>query len=518
MRPWAFGVGYLVFVLVATANAAGYRYGVSDQAFYIPAVARALQPDAFPRDASLIDSQARFLLVDDVIASLVRATGIQADRLFLGGYLLSLALIWLAIALIGRHLYASVWLTAALAAAFTMRHRIPRTSANSFEPYFHPRMLAFACGALAIAALLRRRYWGAVGLVCAAAIVHVTTALWFAVLIGVALLCLDRRFRRLGLVAVGAAAVFVAWAAASGILKDAFTVMDDTWLAAVASKDSLFASDWPWWAWAMNLSFIGIAWAAHYRRWTGRPEGSTGRLSMRALLIGATALVVLFLVTLPFVLAKVALPVQLQISRVFWLVDFVALLCVIGLARSDRAAKTLAALLVAVACIRGVYVTVIEHPERALFAVHLPDTEWEEAAKWLAAQPSDIHVLADPGHAWKYGTSVRVSATRDVVLEETKDSAIAIYSRDVAERVVERSAALANFDQMTADRARDLAGRYDADYLVTETDLPLPMAFRNARFRIYALPSRTKDPGPRTDQGPSTNREPSMNQEPSTKY
>ena len=487
LPPWAFGVGYLLFVLVATANAAGYRYGVSDQAFYIPAVARALQPDAFPRDASLIDSQARFLLVDNVIASLVRTTGIQTDRLFLGGYLLSLALIWLAIALIGRHLYASVWLTAALAAAFTMRHRIPRTSANSFEPYFHPRMLAFAFGALAIAALLRRRYWGAVGLVGAAAIVHVTTALWFGVLIGVALLCLDRRFRRLGLVAAGAAAVFVAWAVASGILNNAFTVMDDTWLAAVASKDSLFASDWPWWAWAMNLSFIGIAWAAYYRRWTGLQ----GDLPMRALLIGATALVVLFLVTLPFVLAKVALPVQLQISRVFWLVDFVALLCVIGLARSDRAARTLAALLVAVACVRGVYVTVVEHPERAIFGVHLPDTEWEDAARWLAAQPSDIHVLADPGHAWKYGTSVRVSATRDVLLEETKDSAIAIYSRDVAQRVVERSAALANFDQMTADRARDLAGRYEVDYLVTETDLPLPIAFRNARFRIYAL--RTPD-------------------------
>ena len=31
----------------------------------------------------------------------------------------------------------------ALGAAFTLRHRIPETSANSFEPYFHPRMLAF---------------------------------------------------------------------------------------------------------------------------------------------------------------------------------------------------------------------------------------------------------------------------------------------------------------------------------------------------------------------------------------
>jgi hypothetical protein len=100
-------------------------------------------------------------------------------------------------------------------------------------------------------------------------------------------------------------------------------------------------------------------------------------------------------------------------------------------------------------------------------------------------------VLTDPGHAWRYGTSVRVSAGRDVFLEDVKDSAIAIYSRDVAGRVVERSAALANFEQLTADRALDLARRYDLDYLVTETDLPLPVAHRNARFRIYGL--RTQD-------------------------
>ena len=61
--------------------------------------------------------------------------------------------------------------------------------------------------------------------------------------------------------------------------------------------------------------------------------------------------------------------------------------------------------------------------------------------RWLARQPADVHVLADPGHAWKYGTSVRVAAERDVLLEEVKDSALAIYSRDVAVRVVERAAA-----------------------------------------------------------------------------
>jgi len=36
-------------------NSAGYRYGASDQAFYIPAIVRHLEPADFPRDAPLID-------------------------------------------------------------------------------------------------------------------------------------------------------------------------------------------------------------------------------------------------------------------------------------------------------------------------------------------------------------------------------------------------------------------------------------------------------------------------------
>jgi hypothetical protein len=475
----------VLFVLIATANAAGYRYGTSDQAFYIPAVVRALQPDAFPRDASLIDSQARLLLADDLLAGVIRTTGVPLEYLFLAGYVLSLLLIGLAIWLIGRRLYSSIWLTVALGAAFALRHRIPRTSANSFEPYFHPRMLAFAFGALAIAAILRRRFWLAIALVGTAAAVHVTTALWFAVLIGVALVWLDRTFRRMGIVVVASAAAFLLWASAAGPLRDAFAVMDPAWLAAVASKDSLFASGWPLWAWIANLSFLGIGWAAHVAR---RRRGVAGA-EEHALLWGATALVLLFLVTFPLVHAKVSLLVQLQISRVFWLVEFVALICAIGIVRRDRAAQMLAATMLSIAIARGAYVMTIEHPERPLFAVHLPTSEWAAAMSWLKARPADAHVLADPGHAWKYGTSVRTSAERDVFLEESKDSAVAIYSQDVGHRVTERLAAAANFEHITPERVRDLARRYELDYVVTESDLPLPLAYRNNRFRIYALTS-----------------------------
>lgn len=106
---------------------------------------------------------------------------------------------------------------------------------------------------------------------------------------------------------------------------------------------------------------------------------------------------------------------------------------------------------------------------------------------WLRRQPRDTHVLADPGHGWKYGTSVRVSAERDVLLEEVKDSALAIYSREVAVRVVDRTQSVGDFASLTAEHARELARRYDLDFLVTESDLALPLAYSNAQFRIYSL-------------------------------
>ena len=475
-------------MLAATANGAGYRYGVSDQAFYIPVVVRALDSGAFPRDAALIDAQGALMLSDEALAGVVAATGWSLDWVFLGAYLLATLLVWGALTLIGSRVYRQAWTTTALVAAFALRHRITRTSANSLEPYFHPRMLAFGLGLLALAALLRRRTMLAVALVAVAAAVHVTTGLWFAVLTGVAIVILDRRWRTalLPLVALGLA--LAVWALATGLLRGRLGTMDAVWLQAVASKDSLFAAQWPATAWAANLGLVAVLWLAHtFRRRAGRatPEDT-------AVVWGTTALAALFLVTLPAVMAGVALFVQLQIPRVFWLVDVVATIYAVGaLAEAPRATRTravaLAIVLSAVAIGRGAYIMLVERPDRALFAVHLPDDAWHDAASWLSRQGRDTHVLADPGHGWKFGTSVRVAGELDVFIEEVKDSALAIYSRDVAARVVERTSAIGDFSALTADRARELAARYDLDYVVTVGVLALPEAYQNGQFRVYSL-------------------------------
>src|SRR5918994_6249204 len=195
IRSVALAAGACVFCLVAILNCGGYRYGVGDQAFYIPAVTQHLNPDLFPRDRALLHAQDRFMLYDDAIAAFVRATGVSVQAVFFTAYLIGLALLFGAIVAISRGMYQT-WLGVAMfAALMTLRHRITQTGANSLESYFQPRMLAFAIGAWAVAAYLRGRVAPALALVGLAFAIHPTTAMWFAIWIGVAVLVSERAWR-----------------------------------------------------------------------------------------------------------------------------------------------------------------------------------------------------------------------------------------------------------------------------------------------------------------------------------
>ena len=105
------------FVLLATANSAGYRYGASDLAFYGPAVMRQLDPGLFPRDTPVIDAQARLTFMDETVAAIARLTTGHLPALFLGLYLLTLGLLAVGISSIGASIYRNRWTSIALLAA-----------------------------------------------------------------------------------------------------------------------------------------------------------------------------------------------------------------------------------------------------------------------------------------------------------------------------------------------------------------------------------------------------------------
>jgi hypothetical protein len=480
-----------LFGVLVTLNSGGYRYGAADQAFYVPAVTRHLSPAAFPSDRVLIDPQAAFTVWDEGMAWLSRGTGLDLSVLFFGGYVLTVALFALGLLRIGDRVYASPLATLSLLAALSLRHRIAHTGVNTFEGYFHPRVLAFAVGLTAIGATWAGRWGLAAVLLLAAAVAHPTTALWFGVWVGAAALATHRSRRVLA--ALGLAAAALAALALWRVGPSAMTaVMDADWTATFAHKDYVFPTEWRASTWAINLlSPLLLACLALLRARRGAMSARE-----RGIVVGAFALLAVFFLSLPLVHARVALAVQMQTSRVFWALELMATVYVVWWLADARWSRpawppavraiAVAAVLSAAALARGAWVTFVEHPGRPVVQLSLPEGPWRDVTRWAATHtPLDAGFLVDPGHSWKYGLSFRVAAGRDVYLEEDKDTAIAFYSRDVAVRVRERIDALPDYARLTPATARVIAARFALDYVVTDRAMNLTEAYRNERFFVY---------------------------------
>ena len=482
--PFAFAL----FLLLCTLNSAGYRYGASDLAFYIPAALEQIDPALFPRDGALIASQARLTMIDEVIAALTRATGLTLPSLFAGLYGVTLGLLLWAVVLIGNRLYRSAWTTIAFAAALTLRHAIAKSGTNTLEGYFHPRQLAFSLGALAIAALLRRRVAVAATLVVGAGLLHPTTALWFAIWIAAGTFVNEPRRRIPLLAAAGAAAVAAGWMLLAGPLAGRLVIMDAAWLATLETKDYLFPMAWPAYAWVLNLAYAPIIWLVYRRRRAAGllADGETG------LMWGCLALLLVFAAALPLNAARVAIVVQLQTPRIFWMLDFLGVLYATwaiaeGAIVSVRRAQVTAFIIALASISRSAYIKFVRFPDRPIAEVGIADNDWGRVMAWARATPRDTGWIAHPLHAVHYGTSLRVAGERDVFVEAIKDAAIGMYERDVAVRTRDRLAEVEAFDQMTPERARTLAASYGLDFLVTAQTLDLPLAYSSGALRVYRL-------------------------------
>jgi hypothetical protein len=508
---WAFGIA---FILLATLNSAGYRYAASDQAFYIPAILRHLDPAIFPRDAALIDSQARLTTMDDIVAGAVRATGISLQHLFVGLYVATLVLLLAGAARIGARLYRTRWTVVAIGAALTLRHAVAKTGANTLEGYFHPRQLAFALGLLAVAGFLERRDRLLIPLLLAAAAMHPTTALWFGVWVGVGLWLARPDWRK----AMAALALLIAAGGAvvvtRGPLAGHLARMDSDWLSVIADRDYLFPIAWPLNVWFTNLIAVPVLLFC----WRARQRAGLTVARETPLVLGALALVAVFFCWLPFNAVHIALAVEMQVTRVFWMLDVLATIYVVGVMAEGvtgvggngakgangagakgagakgagakgtaRRAAMVAGLLLAASLARGVYACFVQFPDRKIFAIDIQHPDWRDAMAWAQTTDPGSGWLADPVHAAKYGSSLRAAGRRDVLLEQLKDRAIAMYDRDVAMHVADRERALAALAWDTPDGARGLARRFGLDYLIIDRELELPLVHRSGSLFIYRI-------------------------------
>jgi hypothetical protein len=479
----------LLFVLiVGTANSAGYRFGVSDQAFYIPAISLRADPALFPRDRAVFEPQMRLWLGDELLGAVVRTTGVELPTLFVLLYVVTMVGLALAAIALARSLGCDWWTIATCLILLTLRHRIARTAANSLEGYMHPRMLAFACGVVALAFVTRLRPRAAAMWTLVAAVVHTSTAIWFGGVVLVATVWPYHASRAARITAAVLAGVGIVGLAAAAAFMPR---MDAAWLAVLGDRNYLFSADWPLFAWVSNLAYPIVLYAI-YRRRRSIGVATPGEAGLVA---GLIALVVGFLLTIPLTEWHIAFFVQLQANRIFWLLDAVVAVYVawwlveVVMARWPTARRAGAiALLALLAVGRGVFV--LHDTGRPLAQIAPAPNDWMDVMRWMRGQPLAWHVLTDPGHTWQYGVSLRAAALRDTPLEAGKDPAMAMYDRALARRVAERTGSLGGFDTWsTADDIRQVALRYDIDVFVDriDRDFPFPVLFRNDTFVVYDL-------------------------------
>jgi hypothetical protein len=430
------------------------------------------------------------MATDTLLAGLASALHLDLPDLFAIVQLLTLIGLAAAAAAFARGLGASAWTIALFLALLTLRHHITKTGANTLEGYMHPRVIAFALGLASLACVLRGRPWLLLVCLGAALFAHPTTAAWFGIAATVAAFVSRPSWRIILMPIIIAGVIVAAWMVIAGPLAGRIVRMDPPWLAVLADREYLFPSRWPAYAWAVNLGYLGLIVLA----WRVRRARGEAVAAETGLVVGCAALVAVFLASVPFQAADVALAVQLQVNRVFWLLDVIATAYIawwllngpLGSSNGRRAA-TLAVVL-ALSATRGAYV-LHQGDRRALVAIGLPDTPWTEAMRWIRAQPGAWNVLTDPGHAFTFGASVRVAAARDTVFEASKDPAIAMYDRSLALRIADRERALAHFGDFGTDDVRRVGREFAADIAVMPRSQPLqlPVLYSNSGFVVYDL-------------------------------
>jgi hypothetical protein len=185
--------------------------------------------------------------------------------------------------------------------------------------------------------------------------------------------------------------------------------------------------------------------------------------------------------------------VQMQVTRVFWMIDFLGTVYLVwaiaeGTAAAiGRRAVIAAVVILSLSTARGVYGCFIQFPDRRVLAIDIQHQDWRDAMAWARTTDPGSGWLADPHHAARYGSTVRAAGHRDVLIDVLKDPAIAMYDRPLAMRLADRQRALATLAWDTPDGARALARRYGLDYLVIDRELALPLAHQAGSLFIYRI-------------------------------
>lgn len=244
----------------------GYHPGLEDDAFYLAAIKRNLNPALFPHDAEFFRLQFQATVFDKLIALSVRLTHLPLAWTVFLWQVAAIFLLLHGCWRISRRCFtqpAAQWASVTTVAAL-LTLPLPGIALSLADQYLHPRTLATAAILAAIVAVLDRRLWLAGVLLAVAFSIHAIMAGF-----GISFCAFLFWNQRVPLQRRSSAPLAVALVLPLGWI---FEPASDAWRQAAATRGFYYPAHWHWYEWLGLIAPLILLYA--YWTFLKRPERS----------------------------------------------------------------------------------------------------------------------------------------------------------------------------------------------------------------------------------------------------
>src|SRR5438105_12908266 len=304
-RPWFKQSVVLLALTLFAVLVHGYHVGLEDQAIYLPAIKKDLDPSLYPRGAEFFLAQTRATIFDQLIALSVRVSHVPLDTALFIWQLAAIFLILWACLRLSRKLFTSAAAQWSAVAMVAVMFTLPVTGTGLYivDQYLHPRALATPALLFMLNAVLERRFLRAFLIAILAALLHVQMT-FYGVLLAVFFLLPERWFgRKRQLQRSEQVQSSVANLTFAVPILSLLRRPSPAWLEAARTRHIHYLLQWPWYEWLGIFAPLALlVWFSKIGsspRGENRADARRRKICLRLTWFGIFIFVVAAIVTMP---------------------------------------------------------------------------------------------------------------------------------------------------------------------------------------------------------------------------
>lgn len=463
-----FSLRNLLILLLLTVFAflvMGYHPGLEDDAFYLAAIKRNLNPALFPHDSEYFRLQFQATIFDKIISASVRLTHLPLSGEILLWQLAAIFFLLHGVWRISRRCFsdaAAQWGSVALVAVL-LTLPLPGIGINLADQYLHPRTLATAAILGAIVAVIDKRLVWAGFLLAIAFSIHAIMAS-FGISFCFFLWCtLHRRNKMEPKVAMLALLVPLGWI---------FEPASDAWRKAASTRGFYLLSSWHWYEWLGVFAPLILLYI--FRRIAER--SGTDRPVLRALIsavlyYGVFQMIVGLVIMLPPSLERLRPFEPMRYLHLVYLLFFFVVGGLLGQYVFKRRVYRWVLLLLPLSA--GMFFAQ-RQMYRAYPHLELPGAvsvnPWSLAFSWIRQNtPADSLFAVDPHYMtlpYEEYHGFRALAERSVLADYEKDGGMAARVPRIAPRWLKEVSALDGWRNFQSADFHRLKSEFGVDWIV----------------------------------------------------